>query len=384
MRLRFTGALLALALTACATPKTSGPLVTPSLPPVTPPVTTPATPPSAVAFANLPGWDSEDHLAALEAWRATCRVARDPVARQVCDRAKALGKTDDAGARQFLETSFRPEPLGESGLLTAYFAPVYEASERQRGDFTAPVRAKPSDLIVTDLSDIDPSATPGQKLVGRMEDGQMQAYPDRADIETEGLGKVLAWMRPEELFFLQIQGSGVLVYPDGRRMRAAFAAHNGRPFAGIARPMREQGLLKDSDTSGDAIRNWLAGHRGREADAVMRLNPRYVFFNLVEDDDRDPAGAAGVSLPAGRAIAVDVGRHDMGEFFWIDASAPALTGAFPVYRRAVVALDTGGAIKGEVRADLYMGRGDAAGAEAGRVRHTLKMYRLVPVAAEGL
>ena len=384
MRLRFTGVLLALALTACATPKAGAPL----LPPVTPPPAAPPVvnlPPAPVpyAFASLPGWEAEDHAAALDAFRATCGVARDPATREVCRRAKALGPTDQAGARRFLEGSFRPEPVGDAGLLTAYFAPVYDASTTRRGPFIMPVRARPDDLLITDLADIDPTAQPGQKLVGRLEDGRMEAYPDRAVIETEGLGKVLAWMRPEDLFFLQIQGSGVLVFPDGSRKRAAFAAHNGRPFTGIARPMREKGLLKDSDTSGDAIRAWLAGHRGREADAIMRLNPRYVFFSLAEDDDRDPVGAAGIPLPAGRAIAVDTSQHGVGELFWIDASAPILTGAFPVYRRLVVALDTGGAIKGAVRADLYMGRGDAAGAEAGRVRHTLKMYRLVPVAPGG-
>jgi membrane-bound lytic murein transglycosylase A len=384
MRLRATGVLLALALTACATPKAGGPIVTPTLPPVVPPVEAPVTPPPSDAFATLPGWDAEDHLAALNAWRATCGVARDPAAAAVCKRAKALGKSDDAEARRFLEANFRPEALPDSGLLTAYFSPVYNASVAPTAEFSAPARARPDDLVITDLADIDPTAAPGQKLVSRMQDGQTAAYPDRETIETEGLGKPIAWMRPEDLFFLQIQGSGVLVYPDGSRKRAAFAAHNGRPFTGIARPMREQGLLKDSDTSGDAIRGWLAGHRGREADAIMRLNPRYVFFSLIEDDDRDPAGAAGVSLPAGRSIAVDTSRHDMGELFWIDASAPVLTGAFPVYRRLVVALDTGGAIKGEVRADLYMGRGDVAGVEAGRVRHVLKMYRLVPLPPPGV
>lgn len=382
MRLPVTGALLALALTACATPGPGGPpVVTPPPPTAPPPPETPVVPPPPAGggFAALPGWEAENHLAALNAWRATCGVARDPVATAVCKRARALGAVDDAAARRFLETSFRPEPLPDSGLLTAYFSPVYPASETPNGEFTAAVRARPDDLVTTDLSDIDPAAGAGQKLVSRMKDGQLAAYPDRAGIEAEGLGKPIAWMRPEDLFFLQIQGSGVLVYPDGTRRRAVFAAHNGRPFTGIARPMREQGLLKDSDTSGDAIRGWLASHRGAEAEAIMRLNPRYVFFSLAQDDDREPAGAAGVPLPPGRSIAIDTSRHDMGELFWIDASAPALTGAFPVYRRLVVALDTGGAIKGEVRADLYMGRGDAAGVEAGRVRHTLKMYRLAPL-----
>jgi membrane-bound lytic murein transglycosylase A len=385
MRLPVTGVLLALALSACATPKAGAPVIPLPSPPVVPPPPAASTPPAPVpyAFASLPGWESEDHRAALEAFRTTCGVSRDAAIVIVCRRAKALGPTDAAGARAFLETNFRPEPVGDTGLLTAYFAPVYEASASRSGPFTMPVRARPDDLVITDLADIDPAATPGQKLVGRLEDGRMEAYPDREEIETEGLGKVLAWMRAEDLFFLQIQGSGVLVFPDGTRKRAAFAAHNGRPFTGIARPMREKGLLKDADTSGDAIRGWLARHRGPDADAIMRLNPRYVFFSLAADDDRDPLGAAGIPLPAGRAIAVDTSLHRMGELFWIDASAPALTGAFPTYRRLVMALDTGGAIKGEVRADLYMGRGDEAGVEAGRVRHVLKMYRLVPVPSGG-
>ena len=110
----------------------------------------------------------------------------------------------------------------------------------------------------------------------------------------------------------------------------------------------------------------------------MRLNPRYVFFSLAPDDGRQPVGAANVPLPPGRALAVDPAFHPMGELYWIDASAPILNGAFPAYRRLAMALDTGGAIKGDVRADLYLGQGAAAGAEAGRVRHTLRLYRLVP------
>lgn len=363
MRFPVLGVLAALAVGACATSRAPGPLAPPAPVPgppplvVGPPPSSPSPPPAARSwrFADLPGWEAEDHRAALDAFRAGCGVARNSAAAAVCRKARALGPLDEDAARAFLETNFRPEPVGEEGLLTAYFSPVYEARAEPDGDFSAPVRARPDDLD---------AAAP---------------YADRSTIETEGLGQPLAWMRPEELFFLQIQGSGVLVYPDGTRRRAAFAAHNGHPFAGIARPMRQQGLLADADTSGEAIRAWLADHRGPEAEAIMRLNPRYVFFRLEADDGRDPAGAAGVSLPAGRAIAVDPGRHAMGELFWIDASAPALAGAFPVYRRLAVALDTGGAIKGEVRADLYTGRGPAAGVEAGRVRHVLRLYRLVPV-----
>ncbi len=110
----------------------------------------------------------------------------------------------------------------------------------------------------------------------------------------------------------------------------------------------------------------------------MRLNPRFAFFRAVPDDGLPPVGAAGVALPAGRAVAIDPAWHGMGEFYWIDAQAPILAGAYPTYRRLVTTLDTGGAIKGEIRADLYLGQGPAAGAEAGRVRHALRLHRLVP------
>jgi len=241
---------------------------------------------------------------------------------------------------------------------------------------SAGLRPPPADLVMVDGAQLDP-ALAGRRVGARDVDGRLELYPVRAEIEAAG-GEALAWLRPEDLFFLQIQGSGTLVFPDGSRRRAAYAADNGRPFVGIARVMRERGLLADNQTSGEAIRAWLAAHRGAQAQAVMNENPRYIFFGLQPDDGREPAGAAGVPLPPGRAIAVDPTQHAYGEVFWISAQAPALAGAFPTYRRVVGALDTGSAIRGPVRADLYLGRGGAAGAEAGRIRHELRLFRLVP------
>jgi len=317
--------------------------------------TSPAPRPSASSPASLPGWAQEDHRAALAAFQAGCDRDRSPNGQHVCRQARLLGDVDADRAQRFLETSFRVEPLGPTGLLTAYFSPEYTASDRPEGGYTAPVRPTPLDL------------EPGQP------------YAVRSVIEARPAANALAWMRPEDLFFLQIQGSGTLVFPDGRRTKAVFAAHNSRPFVGIANPMRDRGLLPANNTSGDAIRTWLAENAGPRAAEVMRLNPRYVFFSLAPDDGLEPAGAAGIPLPPGHSIAVDPAFHQYGSFYWIDARAPTLTGAFPTYRRAVMALDTGGAIRGEIRADLYMGRGPAAGSEAGRVRHDLRMYRLVPI-----
>ena len=186
-------------------------------------------------------------------------------------------------------------------------------------------------------------------------------------------------MRAEDLFFLQIQGSGVLVFPDGRRMKALFDGANGAASSASPGPCASRACWPTPTPRATRSRDWLAAHRGARADAVMDLNPRYVFFRLAPDDGADPAGAAGRPLIPGRTLAVDLSRHALGEVFWIDAEAPALTGAFPAYRRLAIALDTGGAIKGDVRADLYMGRGPAAGAEAGRVRHMLRLYRLTPM-----
>jgi membrane-bound lytic murein transglycosylase A len=175
----------------------------------------------------------------------------------------------------------------------------------------------------------------------------------------------------------------VLTFTGGVRQKAVFAGDNGAPFVGIASPMRARGLLGDQETSGEAIHAWLAEHRGPEAEAIMRLDPRYVFFSLTGDDGSDPFGAAGARLVSGRSLAVDPAWHAMGELLWVDASAPVLAGAWPAYRRLAVALDTGGAIKGPVRADLYLGRGPQAGLEAGRIRHGLSLYRLVPTPRAG-
>ncbi|MDO8902638.1 MAG: MltA domain-containing protein [Phenylobacterium sp.] len=353
MRFRLVGALCGvLLLSACATAR--GPEETPAPGPRPAPTPSQPAPAPTLDVSSLTGWAQADHAEAFAAYRATCGVARAPAEAEVCRRARSHPRLEVNEARAFFETNFRLQPVPGEGVLTAYYAPEYTARRSPDAEYSAPVRPKPANHAA---------------LYGRA---------DRAMIEATPPTEVLAWMRPEELFFLQIQGSGVLTFADGERVKVLFAAHNDLPFSGIANPMRDRGLLAANNTSGEAIRAWLAAHRGPEAEAIMRLNRRYVWFRLEADDGLHPVGAAGVPLPPDHAIAVDLTQHRVGELFWIDASAPILTGAFPVYRRLVVALDTGGAIKGQVRADLYLGSGPEAGVEAGRVRHTLRMVRLVP------
>ncbi|HEY1879017.1 MAG TPA: MltA domain-containing protein [Caulobacteraceae bacterium] len=313
----------------------------------------------AIELSDLPGWEQEDHVTALGAVRAACVVSRDPEMPFAC--ANLPTDPDERRARAWLERNFYAVPLGGEGRLTGYFMPVYEARRTRSEVFSAPVRPRPSDLPTAD-----------DTVAGRA------TYADRAEIEARPAPNALAWMRPEDLFFMQVQGAGVLEFPDGDRAKAVFDGSNGAAFVGIAQPMRSQGLISDADSSADAIHDWLAAHRGEAARAIMDLDPRYGFYRLTADDGQDPAGSAGVRLPPGRAAAVDPAYHASGELLWIDGDSPSLAGAFPAYRRLVAALDAGGAIKGPVRADLYVGRGEAAGREAGRIRHVLTLYRLAP------
>jgi membrane-bound lytic murein transglycosylase A len=363
-----SGVLLLLA--ACASPRAYAPQPSFPHPPLSapggahaigpqPPIAAAAPIVASMAVADLPGWAGEDHAAALDAYRISCGVAQDGPARGACAEARRLGHVDQATARRFFETRFRAEPVGQPGLLTAYFAPEYEAQPSPDEIFSAPVRPRPPELV-------------------RGPDGRFQPWKTRAEIEADP-GEALAFMRPEDLFFLQIQGSGFLTLPDGRRLRAAYAADNGQPCVGIARPLVDRGLMGARETSGEGIRAWLGAHRGPEAQAITDLNPRYVFFVLTPDNAGQPLGSAGLALPPGRAAAIDPTRHAYGELLWLDADGGALSGAAATYRRLVTALDTGGAIKGPARVDLYLGRGPAAGTEAGRVKHPLRLFRLIPV-----
>lgn len=378
-------AALCLVVSAVLASCASSPPAVPNRPPVVSPVPTPVpplvpAPAGADSPARLAGWDTEDFVAAFDAYLRSCGASRDPAGARQCARAMDLQRTSrpvtPALARAFFETGFRVVQArtadGRDGLLTSYFAPEYSASHRQTPEFDMPVLAKPLDLERVSGG-----------VVQRRPDGSTGPYADRAAIEAAAAAgspsaPVLAWMRAEDLFFLQIQGSGYLTFEDGTTGRAAYAADNGRPFTGIARLMEQQGLLPRNGTSGEAIRGWLAAHRGREARAITALNPRYIFFDLQPDDGGNPAGAAGVPLPARRSIAVDPASWTYGDLVWIDADGGNLNGAHASYRGLVMALDTGSAIRGPVRADFYMGRGQAAGAEAGTVRHPLRMWRLVP------
>jgi membrane-bound lytic murein transglycosylase A len=295
---------------------------------------------------RLPGWAEEDHAAAFGAVRAACAAEPPRQRPAVCADVLASRALGDEDARVFLERHYKIGGDQGEGLLTGYYSPSYDARSRPDSEFSAPVRPAP-----------------------RGGDAG-----DRAAIEAAPADDALAWMRPEDLFFMQVQGSGDLSLDDGRHARAIYAGSNDRPYVAIGKWMVASGAKRD----GMSLHDWLAAHRGPDAQAVMDRDPRYVYFKLDPDDGGEPRGAAGARLIPGRSLAVDPGAHAYFDLFWIDAQAPTIAGAKVSYQRLAVALDRGAAIKGPARADLYTGRGAAAGDEAGRVRHTLHLWRIVP------
>jgi len=379
LRLGFAHSLSLLALSllvaACAERPVTPPVLVPPKAPETPSVYLPTPVPEGARLSDLPGWENTDPFIAIEALRATCQYKKGRQYAAVCaDMARQDFETPHQ-IMAFLNAHFRVEKVEGQGMLTGYFVPDYDAQLTPDAEFSQPVRTRPADLVVVPGSQLTPASS-APKVAARKVGELYVPYYTRAEIE-QLPSNAQYYMRPEDYFFMQLQGSGFLDLPDGKRVYAAYAADNGWPFVGIAKTLTDRGILDKTQTSGDNIHAWLVAHRGPEATEIMNTNPRYGFF-VIQPDQTEPVGASGLALPSGSAIAVDPSLNDMGDLFWIDADAGALKDSFPTYQRMVAALDTGGAIKGKIRADLYVGHGQRAGSEAGRIKHTLRMWRLMP------
>lgn len=336
--------------------------------------------PTAVRLSTLPGWDQTDPFIAIEALRSTCAYKKGRQYADVCQAMAAQDFESPEQIKDFLNTHLQVEAIAGTGTLTGYYVPDYEASTTPTDEFSQPLRTKPADLVYVPGSQMHPVQS-AAKVAARKVSGVYVPYYSRAEIERQP-ATADYYLRPSDYFFMQIQGSGFLDTPDGKRVYAAYAADNGLPFVGIAKTLVDKGLMASDQTSGDNIHAWLDAHKGAEAQAIMNADRRYIFF-AVNPDQSAPVGAAGLPLPPGSAVAVDPAYHDLGDLLWVDGTVGgnALDGAFPAYDRLVSALDTGGAIKGNVRADLYVGHGDRAGSEAGKIKHVLTMWKIVPYVA---
>jgi peptidoglycan lytic transglycosylase A len=352
-----------------------------------------------VGWPTVDGWDRDDHAAAFATFLVSCRpialTAHPPGETRpmygalytVCRRALRAGTLGDAAARKFFEDNFRPvriTRLGDSaGFLTGYYEPIVDGSRFPTREFHVPIYRRPPDLL-------PPAGTPagsgfpntGQSL-RRDSAGKLVPYYDRGDIEDGALdGKHLeiCWIRdPTDAVFIQIQGSARIRLEDGLVVRINYDSHNGYPYTPIGRVLIDRKLVPREEMSMDRIRQWIHDNPDG-AKELRRQNRAFVFFRIVGlGDGEGPLGAQGLPLTAGRSIAVDKALHVYGTPFFIDAGLPIDSGrASNPFRRLMIAQDTGSAIVGPARADLYWGSGKLAGQVSGRIRHPGRFTMLIP------
>jgi len=332
--------------------------------------------PAPRQVSDLPGWGDDRLAEAIPPFLAGCRPPAIPA--PLCAEAAALPPGDDAAARAFFERRFTLRRAGE-GLMTGYYEPELRGSLTPAPGYPAPLLGRPDDLMEVDLGRFAEDLK-GRRIVGRVEKGAFVPYPARAAIEAGATGApVLLWAAdPAEAFFLQIQGSGRVVLPDGSVRRLGYAARNGHRYVPIGRLLADRGEIPREQVSMQSILAWLEQAGTARAKALMDENPSYVFFRETPArPEQGPTGSLGVPLTPLRSVAVDRAHIPLGSPVWIVTRHP-LTGA-PM-RRLLLAQDTGGAIKGEARADLFWGWGEAAAEAAGRMKEPTTLYVLEPAA----
>lgn len=307
-----------------------------------------------LGFEDLNGWHDDDHQAALATFLNTCDAIDGPDWQSLCSVARDVDRSDQA-ARAFFELFFRPVLVGEPpALFTGYYEPELAGSPVRTHRFTTPIYRRPPELT----------------------DGQV--FHSRATIESgvlRGRGLEIAWLDdPVEAFFLQIQGSGRIVLPDGTVMRVGYAGRNGHAYQSVGQEMVRRGLRTIDQVSAQDIKAYVRANPAAGA-AMLNLNPSYVFFRPLEELPADvgPIGAMGRSIVPLRSVAVDPKFTPLGAPVWIEKD-----GASPI-RRLMIAQDTGGAIKGAQRADIYFGTGVAAGDAAGVISDGGRMLVLLPI-----
>lgn len=301
-----------------------------------------------VSFAQLDGWAEDDHAAALAAFKISCTRPTEAIA-ATCRQA---GSIAPSRARAFFEAEFLPHVIEADGFLTGYFEPEMSGSLRQTRQHSAPALSLPS--------------------------GDRSNLPERAAIEQgalAGRSQALLYMDPIDLFVTQVQGSARVRLTDGNVVRLAYAGKNEKPYTAVGKVLVDRGIMRLEDVTMDRIVAWMRANPSASGE-LIRQNRSYVFFRINETlgADAGPIGGAGVPLTAGRSLAVDRKRWSYGLPMWVETDVPDLGRL----RRLTIAQDTGTAIVGDARADLYVGTGEAAGLQAGRVRHPMRLVVLVP------
>ena len=352
-----------------------------------------------LAWADITGWSADDHLQAYKAFRTSCasiagqrNPPADPKAlgtslREPCRAAKALDITDGAKARAFFEERFLPlriSRLGEdAGFVTGYYEPIIDGSRTQTDIYNVAIYRRPSNLFVRGFKQDAPSLPNKGQVFRKIGRRKLVPYYDRAEIEDgaiAGRGLEICWLKDQtDLLFAQIQGSARVHLEDGSTIRINYDAHNGYPYMAVGRILIDRGIIPNEQMSMQKIEEWIDLNPDG-AKELRRQNRSYVFFREVTLSDKDEAvGAQGVPLTPGRSIAVDKSLHVYGTPFFIEGELPIESEQSKTpFRRLMVAQDTGSAITGPARADIYYGAGPDAGRVSGRFRHSMRFDILVP------
>jgi peptidoglycan lytic transglycosylase A len=351
-----------------------------------------------IDWSALDGWAVDDHAAAFATFLASCRPLLRTMLpkgetrpmyfalRHVCRQAITAGQLAEEQARMFFENSFRPlriTKLGErAGFLTGYYEPIVDGSRFPTGIFKVPIYRRPRDLVPP-LNSTGPGFPNRGQSLRRTSNGQLVPYYDRGEIldgALDGRHLEICWIKdPTDALAIQIEGSARVRLEDGTILRINYDSHNGYPFVPLSRILIERHLIPREEMSLEPIREWMRANPER-AEEIRRQNRSFMFFRIAGlSDDREAVGAQGISLTPGHSIAVDNSLHVYGTPFFIQAGLPLTNEKRSVgFRRLMIAQDTGSAIVGPARADIYWGAGDQAGQFAGHVHHPGNFAMLVP------
>jgi membrane-bound lytic murein transglycosylase A len=352
---------------------------------------------SEKSFGELPAWAEDDHRAAFAAFRRSAfHVPTKPYRSgslgidfnafgTAYDEARSVSLPNRAQARDFFERHFVPSLItaenGGAGLVTGFYEPEVEASPVRTADFTVPLLSRPADLVDVDDGNRPAGMDPYLAFARDTAAGPVE-YFDRGAIERGALGGKgleIAWLADKvDAFFIHVQGAARLNMTDGRLRRVTYAAKSGQRFTGPGKILSEHGEIPLEKVTMQSIRAWFKTHPNR-VDEILWQNRSYIFFReaAVDDAELGPIAAAKVPLTPGRSVAVDRLLHTFGTPFYIDAPTLTAFGRTP-FRRLMIAQDTGSAITGPARGDLFAGSGDAAGEIAGVVRNAADFYALIP------
>jgi membrane-bound lytic murein transglycosylase A len=332
---------------------------------------------------TLTGWSDDDILPALDAFLRSCAVLKNqPLWRETCTQADAMRGQNGDALRRFFQSRFVPHQVLNSdgsgdGLITGYYEPLLKGSRTRSGRYRFPLYTTPDELLVVDLSAVYPELK-NLRLRGRLEGRKVVPYYSRSDIATNPSrlqGRELLWVDDEiELFFLQIQGSGRVELENGEIVRVGYSDQNGHPYKSVGRLLVERGELPLEKASMQGIKAW--GQRNpHKLGELLRQNSSFVFFRELPAAMPGPLGSLGVPLTAGRSLAIDPRTVPQGAPVFLATTWPNTDKQL---HRLMVAQDTGGAIKGSVRADFFWGFGRDAADQAGKMRQTGKMWVLMP------